>query len=195
MGNSPVKIWKKKDRELRILMVGLDAAGKTTILYKLKRDVTFKTIPTVGFNVEQFEYKKYTISLWDLGGQDNLRYHWRHFYTGTQGLIFVVDSSDRDRLEDAREELNKVLNDREMRDCTSLLIYANKQDMNDAATKEEIIEELSLKTLTKHDWCVKPVCGHTGDGLKSGLDWLLEKAKSCEKTRRKTSKSLSKMSV
>ena len=88
MGNNPVKIWKKKDRELRILMVGLDAAGKTTILYKLKRDVTFKTIPTVGFNVEQFEYKKYTISLWDLGGQDNLRYHWRHFYTGTQVTKF-----------------------------------------------------------------------------------------------------------
>ena len=67
--------------------------------------------------------------------------------------------------------------------------------ISEAASKEEIIEELSLKTHTKHDWCVKPVCGHTGDGLKSGLDWLLEKAKSCEKTQRKTSKSLSKISI
>merc|ERR1712100_372560 len=77
-------------REMRILMVGLDAAGKTTILYKLKLGEIVTTIPTIGFNVETVEYKKINFTVWDVGGQDKIRPLWRHYYQNTQGLILVV---------------------------------------------------------------------------------------------------------
>ena len=99
------------------------------ILYKLKlsnQDVT--TIPTVGFNVESVTYKNVKFNVWDVGGQDKIRPLWRHYYSGTQGLIFVVDSSDHARLEEARSELHKIINDREMKDAL-LLVFANKQDV------------------------------------------------------------------
>ncbi|KAH7492057.1 ADP-ribosylation factor [Phytophthora ramorum] len=91
-------------KEMRILMVGLDAAGKTTILYKLKLGEVVTTIPTIGFNVETVEYKNISFTVWDVGGQDKIRPLWRHYYQNTQGLIFVVDSNDRDRVDAARDE-------------------------------------------------------------------------------------------
>ena len=94
--------WGKKER--RILMVGLDAAGKTTILYKLKLGEVVTTIPTIGFNVEQVDYKNISFTVWDVGGQDKIRPLWRHYYQNTEGLIFVVDSNDKDRIDAAREE-------------------------------------------------------------------------------------------
>merc|ERR1719382_1099425 len=102
-------------QEMRILMVGLDAAGKTTVLYKLKLGEVVTTIPTVGFNVETVEYRNLAFNVWDVGGQDKIRPLWRHYYQGTNGLIFVVDSNDRERIGEAREELSTMLGDDEMR--------------------------------------------------------------------------------
>merc|ERR1740127_267223 len=133
-------------KEMRILMLGLDAAGKTTILYKLKLGEVVTTIPTIGFNVETVEYKNINFSVWDVGGQDKIRKLWRHYYENTQGLIFVVDSNDRDRIEDAREELTKILNEDEMRDAV-LLVFANKQDLPNAMTAAEVTEKLGLHNM------------------------------------------------
>src|SRR3954469_20274036 len=96
-------------KEMRILMVGLDAAGKTTILYKLKLGEVVTTIPTIGFNVETVEYKNISFTVWDVGGQDKIRPLWRYYFQNTQGLIFVVDSNDRERIGEAREELQRML--------------------------------------------------------------------------------------
>merc|ERR1719164_113324 len=128
MGNVFASVFKNLfgKKEMRILMVGLDAAGKTTILYKLKLGEVLTTIPTIGFNVEMVEYKNISFTVWDIGGQDKIRKLWRYYYQGTQGLIFVVDSSDRDRLADARDELHKLLREEEM-SHTKVLVYANKQ--------------------------------------------------------------------
>merc|ERR1711985_226207 len=115
-------------KEMRILMVGLDNAGKTTVLYKLKLGEVVTTIPTIGFNVETVEYKNISFTVWDIGGQDKIRKLWRYYYQGTQGAIFIIDSSDRDRIEDAREELFRMINNDEMRDAV-LLVFANKQDL------------------------------------------------------------------
>merc|ERR1719203_2441127 len=117
-------------------MVGLDAAGKTTILFKLKLGEVVTTIPTIGFNVETVEYRNISFNVWDVGGQDKIRPLWRYYYQGTQGLIFVVDSNDRDRVEDARKELNKILDEEEMRDA-ELLVFANKQDLPNAMPAAE----------------------------------------------------------
>merc|ERR1712151_158578 len=120
------KILGKQD--MRILMVGLDAVGKTTILYKLKLGEIVTTIPTIGFNVETITYKNISFTMWDVGGRDKIRPLWRHYYHGTNGLVFVVDSNDRDRIEDAAGELNRMMGEEEMRDAV-LLVFANKQDL------------------------------------------------------------------
>lgn len=105
MGNIFAKVWDRMTgtKEMRILMVGLDAAGKTTILYKLKLGEIVNTIPTIGFNVETVEYKNITFNVWDVGGQDKLRALWQHYYHGTEGLIYVVDSADHDRIDQCRD--------------------------------------------------------------------------------------------
>mmetsp|Transcript_21655 Transcript_21655/g.37172 ORF Transcript_21655/g.37172 Transcript_21655/m.37172 type:complete len:167 (-) Transcript_21655:892-1392(-) len=128
MGLTFSGIWDRLfgKKEMRILMVGLDAAGKTTILYKLKLGEVVTTIPTIGFNVETVDYKNISFTVWDVGGQDKIRPLWRHYYQNTQGLIFVVDSNDRDRIDAARDELHRMLGEDELREAV-LLVFANKQ--------------------------------------------------------------------
>lgn len=140
-------------KEMRILMVGLDAAGKTTILYKLKLGEVVNTIPTIGFNVETVEYKNIAFNVWDVGGQDKIRLLWRHYYTNTQGLIFVVDSNDRERIEENREELHKMLAEEELKDAV-LLVFANKQDLPGAMSCPEITDKLGLHTIRGRTWFI-----------------------------------------
>ena len=157
-------------KEMRILMLGLDAAGKTTILYKLKLGEVVSSVPTIGFNVETVEYKNIKFTVWDVGGQDKIRLLWRHYYQNTQGLIFVVDSSDKDRIDIAREELQRMLGEEELRDAI-VLVFANKQDMG-VMSVPEITERLGLHSLKGKDWFIQGTCALTGDGLYDGLDWL-----------------------
>eukprot|EP01116_Phalansterium_solitarium_P022418 TRINITY_DN739_c0_g1_i1.p1 TRINITY_DN739_c0_g1~~TRINITY_DN739_c0_g1_i1.p1 ORF type:complete len:179 (-),score=43.59 TRINITY_DN739_c0_g1_i1:347-883(-) len=157
-------------KDMRILMVGLDAAGKTTILYKLKLGEIVTTIPTIGFNVETVEYKNINFTVWDVGGQDKIRPLWRHYFQNTQGLIFVVDSNDRERVKEARAELEKMLSEDELRDA-ALLVFANKQDLPNAMSVAELTDKLGLHSL-KRKWFIQAACATTGDGLYEGLDWL-----------------------
>eukprot|EP00919_Chromeraceae_sp_WS-2016_P054727 GHVR01130154.1.p1 GENE.GHVR01130154.1~~GHVR01130154.1.p1 ORF type:complete len:197 (+),score=35.04 GHVR01130154.1:79-591(+) len=157
--------------ERRILMVGLDAAGKTTILYKLKLGEVVTTIPTIGFNVETVEYKNISFTVWDVGGQNKIRALWRHYYQNTQGVIFVVDSNDRERIQDAREELQKMLQEDELREAV-LLVFANKQDLPNSMSAADITENLQLHSLKSRNWYIQSTCATTGDGLYEGLDWL-----------------------
>jgi|EP00945_MAST-04E_sp_MAST-4E-sp1_P007871 ADP-ribosylation factor 1/2 len=161
--------WGKKER--RILMVGLDAAGKTTILYKLKLGEVVTTIPTIGFNVEQVDYKNISFTVWDVGGQDKIRPLWRHYYQNTEGLIFVVDSNDKDRIDAAREELQKMLQEDELKDSV-VLVFANKQDLPNAMSAPEVTEKLGLHNLRMRKWYIQAACATTGDGLYEGLEWL-----------------------
>merc|ERR1712130_782945 len=101
----------------RVLMVGLDAAGKTTMLYKLKLGEVVTTIPTIGFNVETVNYKRIDFTVWDVGGRGQMRVLWRHYFQNTQALIFMVDSNDRERIGDARDELARFLSEDELSDA------------------------------------------------------------------------------
>jgi len=201
-------------KEMRLLMLGLDAAGKTSellltgrlhgsvvewsharylraspaqfrpslcswtsantnpplpaILYKLKLNQDVTTIPTVGFNVETVTYKNVKFNVWDVGGQDKIRPLWRHYFSGTQGLIFVIDSNDRARIDEARQELHRIILDREMKEAL-LLVFANKQDIPGAMTPTEVTEKLRLTQLKERMWYVVPSCATTGEGLFEGL--------------------------
>ncbi|XP_072928357.1 ADP-ribosylation factor 4-like [Hemitrygon akajei] len=158
-------------RQVRILMVGLDAAGKTTILYKLKLGDVVTTIPTIGFNVETVEYNKTSFTVWDVGGQDKIRPLWRHYFQNTQGLIFVLDSNDRERLPEAADELGKMLQEDELKDAI-LLVFANKQDLPNALSTCEVTEKLGLHSYRNRAWYVQGTCATEGTGLCEGLDWL-----------------------
>ncbi|KAF6031989.1 Arf2 [Bugula neritina] len=160
MGNiidSLKALFGKKD--MRILMVGLDAAGKTTILYKLKLGEIVTTIPTIGFNVETVEYKNISFTVWDVGGQDKIRPLWRHYFQNTQGLIFV-----------------RMLDEDELRDAV-LLVFANKQDLPNAMSPSEITEKLGLQSLRNRSWYIQATCATNGEGLYEGLDWLSNQLK------------------
>ncbi|XP_049590361.1 ADP-ribosylation factor 4 [Syngnathus scovelli] len=154
----------------RILMVGLDAAGKTTLLYRMKLAEVVTTIPTVGFNVETVEYKNISFTVWDVGGQTVIRPLWRHYYTNTNGVIFVVDSNDPQRLKEAAEELHRILEEDELRKV-ALLVFANKQDLPQAMTVSQISEGLQLSGVTQ-PYYVQASCAVSGSGLVEGLDWL-----------------------
>ncbi|AEO70273.1 b970f7df-cd6e-48aa-9bda-db6848aa64f9 [Thermothielavioides terrestris] len=179
IGGSKLLGWLSllmKQKEMRILMVGLDAAGKTTILYKLKLGEVVTTIPTIGFNVETVEYRNIQFTVWDVGGQDKIRPLWRHYFQNTQGIIFVVDSNDRDRVPEAREELQRMLNEDELRDAL-LLVFANKQDLPNAMSVAEITDKLGLHSLRQRTWYIQSTCATSGDGLFEGLDWLATEIK------------------
>ena len=107
----------------------------------------------------------------EVSGQDKIRPLWRHYYQCTSGLIYVVDSNDRDRSEDAREELTKMLNEDEMRDAV-MLVFANMQDLPNAMTAAQVTEKLGLHELRHRQWFIQSACATTGDGLYEGLEWL-----------------------
>ncbi|RZF37295.1 ADP-ribosylation factor 2 [Nilaparvata lugens] len=158
-------------KQMRILMVGLDSAGKTTILYKLKLGEIVTTIPTIGFNVETVEYKNICFTVWDVGGQNKIRPLWRHYFQNTQGLIFVVDSSDRERMDEAAKELQYMMQEDELRDAV-VLIFANKQDLPNAMTTSELTDKLGLNQIRNNNWYIQATCATQGNGLYEGLDWL-----------------------
>ncbi|XP_072315352.1 ADP-ribosylation factor 4-like [Eucyclogobius newberryi] len=153
-----------------ILMVGLDGAGKTTILYKMKLNEVVHTTPTIGFNVETVEYRNINFTVWDVGGQTVIRPLWRHYFTSTQALIFVVDSNDPERIREAAMELQSLLQEDKLRGV-ALLIFANKQDLPRAMTTADITDAFDLSAVS-NPWLVQPSCAVSGAGLAEGLDWL-----------------------
>ena len=162
--------------DIKILMVGLDAVGKTTVLYKLKFGEVVATIPTIGFNVETVEYKNISFNVWDVGGQYKIRMLWKHYYQNNNGIIYVVDSNDPERIDEAKEELFKMLNEEDLKD-SALLILANKQDLPGAMTPAQIAQALGLSDLKGgRAWKIQGCCAPTGDGLYEGLDWLAKNA-------------------
>lgn len=157
-------------KEARILMLGLDAAGKTTILYKLKLNETVITIPTIGFNVETVSpTNNLTFTVWDVGGQDKIRPLWRHYFQGTEGLMYIVDSNDTSRMEESRSELQEVLKDLDS-DQIPVLVFANKQDLPGAVSASDVAQKLGLHQLRGRPWHIQGTCATSGDGLYEGME-------------------------
>lgn len=164
------------DREARILVLGLDNAGKTTILYRLQVGEVVSTIPTIGFNVETVTYKNIKFQVWDLGGQTSIRPYWRCYFPNTQAVIYVVDSSDTERLDISKTEFHAILEEDELKDAV-ILVYANKQDLPGALDDAKISEALELHKIKNRQWSIFKTSAIKGDGLFEGLDWLSETLK------------------
>ena len=167
-------------KKLRLLVLGLDCAGKTTILYKLKLGETITAVPTLGFSVEYLEYKNMTINCFDLGGSDRATFMLlrqcmeqnksAHEHTA---IVFVVDACDSERLLEASKELEKVRLRIEDYQNVPILLFLNKQDLPNAIKAgTEAIDLFSLNTYCAFH--MQPCCATKGDGLYEGFEWLTE---------------------
>ena len=123
----------------RILIVGLDGAGKTTFLEQAKareglRSMQLEKIPpTIGLNLTKMEKRNGEFIFWDVGGQNVLRKIWDKYYSDCNCLIFVIDGCDKIRFEEVQETLNKLYDKENPNDLVNLplLILVNKKDSND----------------------------------------------------------------
>lgn len=173
MGVALSRLWQRVMgiREFRVLIFGLDAAGKTTALYRLKLGEIVTTIHTIGFNVETVTSGQSTITAWDIGYSDKFTPLWRHYYPNTTGLIFVVDSVDQSRLLEAKTILEMLLSGENLLGVP-VLVLANKQDLPNALSPSQVVTELDLQRISDRPWHIEGTCSCTGEGLQEGLDWL-----------------------
>ncbi|KAG9405188.1 hypothetical protein AC1031_004298 [Aphanomyces cochlioides] len=163
-----MKLFSKA--EARLIMIGLDGAGKTTLLYRFQLGQVVTTTPTIGFNVEAVETKQIKFNVWDLSGHDKIRSVWRTMCPNTQGVIFVVDSTDVARMDTAREELHNILWEEHLKDSI-VLVFANKQDQVGALDPAVISAKMGLDQL-RQVWHLQPGSAVSGDGVESGLEWM-----------------------
>ncbi|XP_065278754.1 putative ADP-ribosylation factor-like protein 5C [Emys orbicularis] len=158
-------------QEHKVIIVGLDNAGKTTILYQFLMNEVVHTSPTIGSNVEEIILRKTHFLMWDIGGQETLRSTWNTYYSNTEFVILVIDSTDRERLTVTREELYKMLAHEDLQNA-AVLIFANKQDVKNSMTTSEISKFLTLSSIKDHPWHIQGCCALTGEGLPAGLEWM-----------------------
>jgi len=158
-------------REMRILILGLDGAGKTTILYRLQVGEVVTTIPTIGFNVEQVTFKNLRFQVWDLGGQTSIRPYWRCYFSNTDAIIYVVDSADKDRIGVSKHELVSMLEEEELKKAI-LVVLANKQDIEGALSVAEVHQALGLDALKNRTFQIFKTSAVKGEGLDEAMEWL-----------------------
>ena len=134
----------QQEKEIKLAVVGLDGSGKTTIISKLV-DSTFdsQTAPTIGIDTKEIQIRNINVKIFDLAGQESMRNVWKYYFSSTEGVIFVVDASNKDRLADVKEEIWGIFNDNQAKQIP-MLVYANKQDLPGALKTSEIMEELSM---------------------------------------------------
>ncbi|NXD02650.1 ARL14 protein, partial [Certhia familiaris] len=182
MGLQNAKLSRVK--RANILMLGLDSAGKSTLLYKLRYKDAFLTMPTIGFNVDMIETgKDFTLTFWDVGGQKKMREFWSNFLEGTDGLLYVVDSSDKHRLEESRREFELILKNESMKNVP-VVVLANKQDLPGALNAEDITRRLRMKKYcSDRNWYVQPCCAITGEGLAEALQRVATFARQYSKSK------------
>eukprot|EP00759_Apiculatamorpha_spiralis_P040740 PhF_6_TR39618/c0_g1_i1/m.58699/K07944/ARL3; ADP-ribosylation factor-like protein 3 len=167
---------KKSDTEPRLLILGLDNSGKTSILRNLSDEDPMSTNPTQGFNVKTIARADYKINVWDIGGQKAIRAYWKNYFDETNCLVYVVDSSDKFRMDEAGQELDELLQDEKLAGV-SVLVFANKQDLATAQKPQEIGETLNLAGIRDRRWQIQGCSAKTGEGLTEGLEWVMANLK------------------
>ncbi|XP_048844259.1 ADP-ribosylation factor-like protein 3 [Brienomyrus brachyistius] len=165
------KLKSSPDQEVRILLLGLDNGGKTTLLKQLASEDVSHITPTQGFNVKSVQSQGFRLNVWDIGGQRKIRPYWRNYFENTDVLIYVIDSADRKRFEETGQELAELL-DEEKLSGVPVLIFANKQDLLTAAPASEIAEGLNLHTIRDRIWQIQSCSALTGEGVQDGMTWV-----------------------
>jgi len=164
---------KKDSEEFRILMLGLDNSGKTTALKQLAGEDVSHITPTQGFNIKSVQHSGFKLNVWDIGGQKHIRPYWKNYYANTDAIVYMVDSADVQRLDEAADELTALMGEEGLAGVPTL-VYANKQDLLGAKTAAELMVEMDLVQF-KDRWVHVEACSaKTGDGLEQGMQKLME---------------------
>jgi len=159
------------NRKIELCLVGLENSGKTTLLNILSTGYPVETLPTVGLNVKMVKKEGVAMKVWDLGGQERFRAEWGRYTQGCDAIVFVVDSSDFDRIQTARKELHKLLEDKSLQSLP-LLIALNKIDLEPHMTKEEVIRDMNLDYVQDNPWIVQPISALRQQNIGEVVDWL-----------------------
>ena len=173
MGNLLSSLYSKfYETKINIIMLGLDAAGKTTIIHSLKSEGQY-FIDEKLFHAELIDFENFKIWNIDVGRCDTYRRIWKNYTPKIDGLIFVIDSHDRDRDQEALDELKKILDDENYKECP-ILVFANKQDIDSSFTPDEIIEKFEMNKIKERPWNVQGCSAINRQGIKEGFDWIKE---------------------
>eukprot|EP00794_Sanderia_malayensis_P005738 gene5738-6441_t len=174
---SMIRKLKNRDvQDMRILLLGLDNAGKTTILKALASEDISHITPTQGFNIKSVQSSNIRLNVWDIGGQRRIRPYWKNYFDNTDVLIYVIDSSDQGRFDETGYELGELLDEPKLAGVP-VLIFANKQDLISAAKPPQIVDGLSLTSIKDRAWQIQPCSATTKEGLDHGLDWIRKNVK------------------
>nr|CAD7457642.1 unnamed protein product [Timema tahoe] len=166
-----------KKKEVNVLVIGLNNSGKSTVInhFKNEEERTVDIVPTVGFNVEKFKNQNVGFTAFDMSGEGRYRDLWEHYYKDCQGIIFVIDSSDRLRLVVVREELDLLLQHPDISGRRlPILFFANKMDLRDALSSVKIASGLGLERILDKPWHICASNAVTGEGLQEGVEWLTQ---------------------
>lgn len=171
---SIIKKTKAKEKEMRVLVLGLDNAGKTTCIKRFNNEDITTISPTLGFQICPLVFRGYTLNMWDIGGQQTLRAYWRNYFEATDGIIWVVDCNDVGRLADCKRELHELLQEERLAGA-SLLILLNKTDIPTALDPTEVAAHIDAKGLAqgKRHVHLAKCSAVTGAGLLDGIEWLV----------------------
>lgn len=153
-------------------MLGLDNSGKTSILKRLSDEDITHIMPTQGFNIKSLMHEGFKLNVWDIGGQKTIRPYWKNYFENTDALIYVVDSSDRRRLEEASDELQELMEEDKLAGIP-ILVFANKQDLMSATPPDEVVDAMSLMEVKDRPWQIQPASAKTGVGLQEGMEWVV----------------------
>ncbi|KAF6005550.1 hypothetical protein F1559_005154 [Cyanidiococcus yangmingshanensis] len=163
----------RSGQRIELLLLGLDGAGATTLLYRLKLQKFIITVPTLGSVEETIHWGSDEILFHDLGGTDKLRPLWPMYQDGIQGVIYVVDAADRRLLDVNRRELRRFYRSAVKLHQAPLLIFATKQDLPEAMQSEELHQELGLDEIPCRCWHIVGCSAITGEGIREGIDWIV----------------------
>ncbi|XP_074546256.1 ADP-ribosylation factor-like protein 3 isoform X1 [Halichoeres trimaculatus] len=165
------RMKQSPEQEVRLLLLGLDNAGKTTLLKQLAAEDISHITPTQGFNIKSVQASGFKLNVWDIGGQRKIRPYWRNYFENTDVLIYVIDSSDKKRFEETSMELSELLEEETLAGVP-LLIFANKQDLMTATPASELAESLNLHTIRDRMWQVQACSAITAEGVQDGMTWV-----------------------
>lgn len=165
------KLRQAPEKELRLLLLGLDNAGKTTILKVLASEDINHVTPTAGFNIKSVISDGFKLNVWDIGGQRKIRPYWKNYFENTDVLIYVVDASDKKRLEETSIELYELLEDEKLVGVP-VLVYANKQDLPNALSASELADTLGLPSIKDRAWQIQACIASQTQGVREGMEWV-----------------------
>ena len=168
-----LEFFTKSRNNFKIIILGMQNAGKTTILYRLSLGQLVKTTPTIGSNVEELTYNNVKFQAWDLGGQESTRSVWDVYYMNTDAIVYVIESIDDEYYEESKIQFHKMLNNPALKNAT-ILIFANKQDLPGAKTVNKLIEDYEFDKIKSHIWHIQSCSALKGEGLVTGIKWLSE---------------------